>query len=108
MVENRFEVIYIISLISKFTFETMSNFIPAGLSSVGNFAGEIQQVATKAKNGKRIEDRIEVYREDLTPEPINQAIKSFTKWLGTCEDILVVDKLNTCCDDHYVYFLTTV
>ena len=75
---------------------------------MGSYAGEIPQSATKAKNDKRIEGRIEVDMEvdmvalkliweDLPLEPINKAIKTLQKdsehvW------VLVVDTLNTSCE----------
>ena len=57
---------------------------PAGLSCVGSYAGEIPQSATKAKNDKIIEGRIGVGMGRFTQEPINKAIKNFTKTLRTC------------------------
>ena len=45
----------------------LSGFEPAGLSRVGSYAGEIPQSATKAKNDKIIEGRIEVGMGRFTP-----------------------------------------
>ena len=46
---------------------------------MGSYAGEIPQFATKTKNNKKV--ALELIWEDLPLEPINKAIKSFSKKL---------------------------